>query len=188
MSRLGKGLGYSAMSLYRHVNDKDELLLLMAHAALGPPPASLDVPGDEWRPAIRRWADELLAVLVRHPWVMDILAAGPPRTPSQLAWLDRGLRALAGTALAEPEKAAVLLLLNGQVFWHARIAATAAPAPAAAHETISSLVDADELWALRRALDAGIFEDASVSADLAFGLERVLDGVRCFIDARSGTS
>ncbi len=133
-------------------------------------------------------------ILERHPWTMDILAVGPPRTLSQLAWLDRGLKALSPTSLDEREKAAVMLLLNGHVFWQARIATAAAGTPPGGgratnpHDVLTRLVDADELPALRRAIDSGIFEDQSTGPDLAFGLDRVLDGVELLVDRRERTT
>jgi len=110
-----------------------------------------------------------------------------PFGPNRLAWLDRGLQALSQTALSEDEKAAVILLLNNYVFSEARATAelgettqqgggpeTAAAADASA---VSALVDAERFPALRRALDAGIFDPSGSDrdADFAFGLERILD-------------
>lgn len=188
MNRIAERLGFTTMALYRHVRNKDDLLMLLADAAVGEPPPVLDSSDDGWRPGLERWSWELLAVMRRHPWVMEITITGPPIRPSQLAWLDRGLRALAGTALTESEKADVILLLNGCVFWEAKLSADLARAAqtgnVAAEDTpaldtlLSTLVDAERFPALRPALDAGIFEDGNDrDADFAFSLERVLDGV-----------
>jgi AcrR family transcriptional regulator len=187
MSRVARRLGFTTMSLYRHVRSKDELLMLMLDAAVGVPDPP-DPRAEDWRPALERWWRALVAVLQRHPWVLQIPISGPPITPSQLAWLDRGLQALADTALSEPEKAAVILLLNGHAFWEARLsldlgrAAGAGGGTAGDREPSTSallrrLVDAERFPALRKALDAGIFADQSRNADIAFGLERILDGV-----------
>src|SRR3954447_11763378 len=51
MSRVAAELGASAMSLYRYVEAKDELLALMFDTEMGPPPL---LP-DGWRPALRHW-------------------------------------------------------------------------------------------------------------------------------------
>jgi AcrR family transcriptional regulator len=185
MARVADRLGFTTMSLYRHVAGKDELLVLMADAVVGAPPA-VD-PGAGWRSALRRWGTELLALLVRHPWYVQLPITGPPVTPNLLRWLDSGLRALAGTPLSEPEKAAAILSVNGQVFWEARLVADMAIAPertAASAALLREVVDAERFPALRQAIDAGIFEDDSSADDAAFGLERVLDGIAALVERR----
>ena len=92
---------------------------------------------------------------------------------------------LADTNLAETEKAASVLLLNGAVMWQARLSGELGPETAQAAMLITPLVDAERFPALRRALDAGIFEDESIESDLAFGLERVLDGIGTLVASRA---
>jgi Tetracyclin repressor-like, C-terminal domain len=50
------------------------------------------------------------------------------------------------------------------------------------------LVDAERFPALRRALDAGIFDpsESDRDADFAFGLERILDGIERLVAERIG--
>src|SRR5262245_61220857 len=120
MSRVAERLGFTAMSLYRHVASKDDLLVLMQDAALGPPPP-LDPSVAGWRARLERWCTDMLAVLNRHPWWLQVPISPPPPTPAQVGWLDRGLAAMDDTHLEEPEKAAVILMLNGLVFWEARL-------------------------------------------------------------------
>jgi AcrR family transcriptional regulator len=184
MSRVAERLGSATMALYRHVRNKDELLVLMVDAALQPSPAGAGAQREGWRPRLERWCFDILDLLRRHPWVVQVPIKGPPSTPSQLAWLDRGLDALAGTPLTEAEKASTLLLLNGHVFWGARLYAELDQAGADAGErdadlagVLDTVVDSERFPALRRALDAGIFTDRSADADFRFGLDRILSGV-----------
>src|ERR1700754_3900982 len=60
MNRVAEKLGRSAMSLYRYVRSKDELLQLMidVSARKAPPPEPDDELG--WRPNLERWAYALL--------------------------------------------------------------------------------------------------------------------------------
>jgi AcrR family transcriptional regulator len=176
MSRVAELLGFTAMALYRHVADKDELLLLMFDAAAGPPPE----PGDgDWRAGLDHWSRALLARLERHPWAIRIPITGPPSTLNRLGWFDHGLRALESTALSEAEKAATILLLNGHVFWWARLSTDlrdVEPADfAALQDALAGALDAGQLPALQRALQAGVFTDEH--DDFGFGLDRILDGV-----------
>src|SRR5919198_4883542 len=53
MHRVAQELGSSAMSLYRHVSSKEELLDLMVDAAFGTPPSAS---GEDWRAGLARWA------------------------------------------------------------------------------------------------------------------------------------
>jgi AcrR family transcriptional regulator len=180
MARVAERLGFTTMSLYRHVRNKDELLRAMLDRALGPPPSALDDPGEDWRAALELWTRSVLEALLRHPWAIRVPITGPPMSPVQMAWLDRGLRALAPTGLAEGEKADVVLLLNGYAFWEARLRTELAAGPAQAPPE-----GLEEMPALRRALAAGIFEDDSIGeSGVAFGLARILDGVALLIDAR----
>lgn len=192
MARVARAVGFTTMSLYRHVAGKDELLELMGDAATGTPP-QLD-PDAGWRAGLEAWSRGLVAALLRHPWYLDITITGPPRTPGRVAWLDRGLEALAQTGLTETEKAGVILLVNGSAFWEARVMVEVGGA-ARAHgstpydETVAygaalePLVTAQRFPSLRRALDAGIFDDDA--DDFAFGLQLVLDGVERLVRRRA---
>src|SRR5690348_11362331 len=121
MARVAERVRFTTMALYRHVAGKDELLRAMLDAGLGQPPAALDDPGADWRAALELWTRAVLDALLAHPWAINVPITGPPMSLTQLAWLDRGLRALAQTGgLTEDEKADIVLLLNGYAFWEAR--------------------------------------------------------------------
>lgn len=192
MNRVAERLGFSPMALYRHVAAKDDLVVLMVNRALAPPDAPAPRPAGDWRTELEQWAWDVLATLRRHPWVLSVPIAGPPTTPSQLDWLDRGLRALANTALTEPEKAATILLLNGHVFWGARLIVELDRATAAHDDPVTpspvpldSVADPDRYPALRQALDHGIFAEASTEDDFIFGLQRILDGIEHHLATRA---
>jgi AcrR family transcriptional regulator len=203
MSRLARSLGYTTMSLYRYVSTKDELLLLM-HDTVWQVPTVLDDPSDEWRPALVLWCREQRTILHRHPWLERIRVTERAGTPSQLTWMDRGLRALSGVPLTEYEKGQVLLLLNGFLFWDARLAADLRealrgedrPVPeaiTAVSDMIKALATPDRFPALRRAVEGGMFDlpqdwqdpGAGADADFLFGLDRILDGVQDLIERRT---
>ncbi len=105
--------------------------------------------------------------------------------------MERGL-APAGrhTGLAEQDKAHLILMINGYVFWMARLETELAPGtgdpatdPLVAYITVMhSLVD-DRWPAVKRAVDGGVFDDAEDTrdADFQFGLDRILDGIETLI-------
>jgi AcrR family transcriptional regulator len=191
MSRVAERLGFTTMSLYRHVASKEELLLLMMNAALGAP-ANPDAPVDSWRLGLERWAWELLAIVRRHLWALRV-PLSRLIGPNQLAWLDYGLRALADTPLSEAEKADLIRLLNGYVFWQARLFEEIWPppsegqAPPSYSAQLAEVVDSEQFPALRRALEARIFDGGDApESDFAFGLQRILDGIERLIEERRG--
>lgn len=187
MSRVAAELGAATMALYRYVATKDELLALMVDAAFQTPPAAPS-PRAEWRVALSRWAREHLAVLRCHPWVVRVPLSGPPITPNQVVWFERGLSALRNTGLTEGEKVSVLLLVNGFVRNEALLqvdlqmaagaGSTVAAATSSYGKQLSRLVDSQRFPAISAVIAAGVFDGADdPDADFNFGLERILDGV-----------
>ena len=173
MAKVAERLGFTTMSLYRHVSGKDELVRRMLDAALGLCP-EFEIP--DWRTGLERWARELLAVLYEHPWGIDVPITGMLGTVSQLSWLNRGLECLEGTALEEPQKAQMVLLVNGYVFWSARLAFQIPDDLQA--PMIPVELELDAFPALRRAAEARTFTDDTPFEELfEYGLQRVLDGV-----------
>lgn len=189
MGRIAAELGTKPMSLYRYVESKDELIVLMIEAAGGEPPA---IATDHWRSGLAEWAWTYLAMLRAHPWVMRVPITAPPATPNQLLWLESGLRAMVGTSLSPSEKLSVVLLLSGYV----RNTATLNADLAAFHGGTTAMIDYGGLLTrlvdpgtypeLSALISAGVFTDEGEEpdADFAFGLERILDGIERFIEAR----
>lgn len=84
MRRVADELDSSPMSIYRHVRDKDELLVLLLDrlAAELPRPELPEEPRGRLHAACRTMRDGL----AEHPWIVDVLAAGDLIAPSIL-WL-----------------------------------------------------------------------------------------------------
>jgi AcrR family transcriptional regulator len=195
MNRIAKELGSSPMGLYRYVASKDELLALMVDAALGATPAAQ--PSETWRDGLRRCARAQAGAMGAHPWSTDVPVSGPPVTPNAVAWFEQALHAMADTDLHEAEKAGVVLLLSGYVSNHVQLMRQvrsrfldAAADPHAAMrgwtDTIRGLTDRATHPALHAALDAGVFDRADPPEDeFAFGLERILDGVKALVHRRA---
>ena len=60
MARVAERVGFTTMSLYRHVASKEELVRLMLDSVLGLPP---EFPMLDWRAGLEGWARALLALL-----------------------------------------------------------------------------------------------------------------------------
>ena len=96
MRKLGHALGVEAMSLYKHVANKGELIAAMVDSVV----EQFELPDDEpaWDVAIRRCAVRAHGVLIEHPWACglavvpsDIRTIGGPRI-RYMEWLLRRLR------------------------------------------------------------------------------------------------
>lgn len=198
MSRVANELGTSAMSLYRYVASKDELLWLMIDGAFGQVDRTEPTEGT-WRQRLEQWARIELDSYRQFPWVMRIPVSGAPIMPNQLRFLEWGLRALGDTKLAEHEKLSVILLvtsytrsfalLSGDIAAAFEAGDPMARAAAGYGDLIRKLTTATEFPALHAVVDAGVFEDDEHPADALdrdyhFGLERIIDGVAALIAVR----
>jgi AcrR family transcriptional regulator len=196
MNRVAAELGTSAMSLYRYVSAKDELLVLMVDAAAGPPPPVQ--PGEDWRAGMSRWSWGYLRALRRHPWAVRVPINAPPVTPNQIVWLEDGLAAMAGTSLDPQEKMSVILLLSGFVRNWATLTAdltTAAlatgngdPDPTVGYgRTLAGLIDPLRFPEVHKVIESGVLddEDGDFDQEFAFGLDRFLDGVESLMASRA---
>jgi AcrR family transcriptional regulator len=197
MKRVAERLGFTTMSLYRYVASKDELLLLMQDTCWQPP-VGLDIPSDRWRDGLALWTREQHAIMQQHPWLDDIRFIERAGTPSQIAWMDLGLRPLVDVPLSEYQKTAILLLLSGYVSTQARLAGATRDgvsqglfepdeATEAFGELLRSVVDAERFPALRRAVEGGAFapQEGDLYAPFDFGLELMLDGIERLIERRT---
>lgn len=189
MKRVAERLGFTTMSLYRYVASKDDLLLLMQDSVWMPPPG-LETGRDGWRSGLERWCREQSAIMLRHPWLEQVRYIERAGTPSQIAWMELGLRELEGTSLTEHQKTAVLLVLSGYVSSQALIGGALADgarmgvfepgqSTQAFGELLRTLLDGERFPALLRAVEAGAFapSDGDAFTDFGFGLGIMLDGV-----------
>jgi AcrR family transcriptional regulator len=196
MSRVARELDTAAMSLYRYVGAKDELLTLMVDVAHGLPPAPL--PGETWRAGLERWAWGFLAALRRHPWTLSIPISGPPTTPNVVEWMEDALRSMRDTGLRAAEKMSVLLMLSGYVRNDATLNAglfAAMEAAGTSHQDLMVsysrqlriLIQRERFPHLSAVLDSGVIDRADGPDDeFTFGLGRLLDGVEVLVRDRGG--
>ncbi|MFB0630817.1 GntR family transcriptional regulator [Streptomyces sp. AB3(2024)] len=95
MRRLGAELGVSAMSLYRHVRNKEELVVLMADAAFGEFPLPPAVPGDGWRARLEASARAQWRLYGVHPWLAAAMNLNRPLlVPNGMRHIEWALTAL----------------------------------------------------------------------------------------------
>lgn len=131
MRRIAEALGVSPMALYRHVENREALLLAMAgqtarHSALIPlPPAS-------WQEMLRQLAVSLWEGFVQHPWLLQIVL-GPSRLldMAPTAELEHLLRALQDAGLSSEECFDCVVGISAVVIGTSTLALAANPGPGA---------------------------------------------------------
>jgi AcrR family transcriptional regulator len=112
---LASRLGAPVMSLYRHVRSKEELVVLMAEAAMAELPLPAEPPAG-WRAQLELASRLEWRSMRRHPWLARVVhISRPSATPAALAFVEWVLRALDGAALDEAGKLHVHLCLHGFV-------------------------------------------------------------------------
>jgi AcrR family transcriptional regulator len=182
--RLGDKLDVSAMSVYTHVNSRDDLLVLMADTTC----ARMEVPRygrAGWRTRVRRVADAELALYRAHPWLLEVTDQRTALGPGTIARYDHELHAFDPLPLDDVTRDAALTFVLDFV----RAAARAQlPDPRAEElarlwaevgSRLEAYVGADFPLAARVGSAAGEAMQAAYSSDHAwrFGLDRVLDGL-----------
>jgi AcrR family transcriptional regulator len=92
MRGLGQELGVEAMSLYKHVANKDAILDGVLDLVVG----EIDVPsrGDHWKTAMRQRGISAREVLLRHPWACGLLMSRINAGPAMLRYVDSTLGSL----------------------------------------------------------------------------------------------
>ena len=209
MARVAGELGFTTMSLYRHVANKDELLQLMWDAStFGAEKLVLE--GDGWRAKLTMWATIQRDVLDRHPWITRMPMAAPPLGPNSLHFLERGMGAFDGTGLPDADRIRVLGMIASYSLSEARMAndaaralkqalaaeggagAEAVPPPPSFEALLRELVDERTYPHLYRLAwappEAGTSGPPDERAEFMLGIDRILDGVQVLIDRTRQTS
>lgn len=86
MRNLGQALGVEAMSLYKHVANKDSLLAGIVDIVA----AEIERPAisSDWRSSMRRRAVSAHEVLLRHPWATMLIVSRANVGPAMLSYVD----------------------------------------------------------------------------------------------------
>ncbi|MEV7005835.1 TetR/AcrR family transcriptional regulator C-terminal domain-containing protein [Streptosporangium sp. NPDC051022] len=97
--RVAAELGARAMSLYTHIERKEDLLDLMADEANAEILIEGELPGD-WREAISAITRRTREVIRRHPWLVDLVSRRSQVGPNGLRHGEQSLAALAPLRIA----------------------------------------------------------------------------------------
>lgn len=123
MAKVAAELGFTTMSLYRHVDSKEALLTHLQDAVMGAAPVS-ETEGLDWRRGLAAWTRCLLAAYSAHPWTLGIPITAPPLMPRSIEWLDLALQLMADLPLSPADRLSTVLLLSGYARNEATLAAS----------------------------------------------------------------
>ncbi|MFF3624951.1 GntR family transcriptional regulator [Streptomyces sp. NPDC002467] len=119
MRRLGAELGVSAMSLYRHVSSREQLVVLMADAVFGEPTLP-ERPPPYWRERLELSAALQWQLYRTHPWLAGAMNLNRPLLiPNGIRHIDWALAALDGLGLDDDTRMHAAVTLFGYVRGHA---------------------------------------------------------------------
>jgi AcrR family transcriptional regulator len=194
MRALGDKLGVSAMSLYRYVPGKAELLDLLLEQAYAELPN--DLPDEHWERQLKRVALDAWELYTRHPWMLDVSTYRASLGPHSIRKYERELSAVANAGLSDLDMDLVVAAVADYVRGAARGMAESRSAA-----QVTGRSDA-EWWAmhsdlLRQLVDPIVFPLATRIGEKAgaeyggttdprrsfnFGLARLIAGVRVMVE------
>ncbi|MDT0449727.1 TetR/AcrR family transcriptional regulator C-terminal domain-containing protein [Streptomyces hesseae] len=186
MRRVAAELEVATMSLYRHVADKDALLLEMMDAAFRRWPLP-ENPSEGWRERLELVARTLWGMFRRHPWLAPALSfTRPQMVAGALPFSEWTLAALDGRGLDPSTAFTAHLTLFNYVRGTAVNIETEAEAEAlsgldseewmASQEpALHAILATDRFPRLRHLATTGY--DFDLDALFEFGLQRLLDGL-----------
>lgn len=187
LPRVARRIGVTTNALYRYVSSKDELVVLLADNAWGPPPP---LPAGGWRTAAAAWSRNLFERFQARPWLLDVPTTVPV-TPHNTAWLDALLSALEPTGMDAAQMLTCAYLLDGHARYDANLrrnrpspeALERSPAgPSEGMRAVRDFLDAQlrarGLNAVANVIGDPVFLAADPTRDdFEFGLSLILDGI-----------
>jgi AcrR family transcriptional regulator len=188
MRSLGERLGVEAMSLYRHVRNKEDVLdgmvdLVFRDIDLGPD-------GADWRTAMRLRAMSAREALTRHPWAIGLLESRTRPGPENLRHHDAVLGILKRAGFTPPLATRAYNVLDSYIFGFAlqeRTLPVATPeALAEVGDSIIAQMPAEAYPHLREVGLQLMAAGFNYADEFEFGLDVILDGLADLVRRRPG--
>lgn len=152
MRTLAERLGVKAMSLYNHVDNKDDLIDGMVDEVY----AEIDLPtGPDWKTSMRARAISARQVLARHRWAIPLMEARTTPGPANLRHHDTVLAVLCDAGMSIQAATFAYSLVDSYIYGFA-LQETSLPfgTPeelAALSDSIVALMPADQYPRMRQA-------------------------------------
>jgi AcrR family transcriptional regulator len=180
MRKLAQELGVEAMSLYRHVAGKGDILDGMVDVVFG----EIELPTGEadWKAAMRRRAVSAREVLRRHPWATSLMESRSTPGPANLRHHDAVLGILRNAGFSVELAAHAYSLLDAYVYGFA-LQETSLPfsTPEETAEVAQTIVDGFPTDAYPHLTELAVEHVLQPGYDYGdehrFGLDLILDGL-----------
>ncbi|MFL6122220.1 TetR/AcrR family transcriptional regulator [Actinophytocola sp.] len=192
MRQLGGRLGSAATTIYWHVKNKDELIVLAADALW----AEVDLPDltkTDWRTAATQMAGDLYAMILRHPWLMPAMSSHLLYGPGKARHDDHLLAVyetagFTGHTAAEATKVVFTYVLgtalgtSAETAWRTRLRRSGNEEEQL-RETLTRVTEIAERFPRLQALskdwtDTDSTVEGIIARELDFGLRTILDGLQ----------
>ena len=179
MHGIARRLGAEAMSLYRHVRNKDDILDGIVDLVF----AEIELPanGTHWKAAMRRRAISVREVLSRHPWAIGLLESRTVPGPANLRHHDAVLGVLLGAGFSAAMATHAYNLVDSFIYGFAlqeRTLPIATPeALAAVGEVLIGQLPGDEYPNLKAVGIALMRSGFNYAHEFDYGLDLILDGL-----------
>jgi AcrR family transcriptional regulator len=178
MRKLGEQLGVEAMSLYKHVANKDDLLDGMIDAVF----SEIELPPGDWRPAMRQRAISIRRLMACHPWAVGLMESRRAPGPATLRHHDAVLGALRKAGFSIELAAHAFSVLDSYIYGFAlqerNLPFETAEDTAELAQSIFGQQVADEYPHLAELTTQHVLQPGYDYGDeYAFGLDLILDGL-----------
>jgi AcrR family transcriptional regulator len=187
MRRIAREVGVEAMSLYHHVEDKEDLLDGICERVMSA--FEFPEPVGDWAEDCRRGARAWRNLLRKHPNVMRLFAEerGPIRSPDSMRPMEFALRLLRGADLSDRDTAQAFHAFGGYIqgFVMMELGSIAGghdPEHAKAHAALAASLP-DEFDVLSDV--APYFVECDADEQFEFGLDLLIRGLVAKADASS---
>jgi AcrR family transcriptional regulator len=183
MRKLGQVLKVEAMSLYKHVANKDDLLDGVVDEVF----TEISLPeGADWRAAMRDRAISAREALLRHPWAIGLLESRRHPGPATVRHHDAVIGSLRRGGFSIEMAAHAFSLLDSYIYGFALQETTLpfeAPEELLTHlaETVTPRPPASEYPYFTELTAAFALKPGySYDQEFSFGLELILDGLESY--------
>ncbi|SDL37763.1 TetR/AcrR family transcriptional regulator [Nonomuraea jiangxiensis] len=197
MRRIAAEIGAGAMSLYRYVPSRDDLIELVADRLQG----EIDVtgmPSGDWRADLTHYAHGLRAMWLRHPWIAAVHRALPSYGPNQLLLIERVMGVL-DAHVSIDENLRLMAMLNSYIEGTVREEISSAEEVrrsglsesewmARSYPRIQQLVNSGDYPIFTKIVMESRQPRLSRDDQFRYGLERVLDCIAAALPSTAGSS
>jgi AcrR family transcriptional regulator len=179
MQRIGRRLGVEAMSLYRHVRNKDDILDGIVDLVF----AEVELPSDRssWETVLRARSISMRAALRRHPWAITLMESRMTPGPANLRSHEDTLTVLLDAGCSAVMAVHAYNLVDSYVLGFAlqevNFPFSNAEELAAISEEVLANLQADEYPNSARVARELLTSGFDYADEFEFGLDLILDAI-----------